>query len=191
MILMAQKPSLSSDEILKAEFAYIADTVFQANEDRSRSTSFYLLTFSSFIAAIVSYQLDASLRGTWVDGGFSLLFFVLAIMGLLTVRQLALLRTAWYNSVQVLNQIKDYYIENNPGLEKAFAWRSVTAKRFKWNSVGLMLVIQVAILGSVALGTAIFFALRALSGNAWLLPPIASGVVFLLWQFDHYHNSLK
>jgi hypothetical protein len=191
MILMAQKPSLSSDEILKAEYDYIANTVFQANEDRSRATSFYLLTFSSFIAAIVSYQFDKSFNGNWVDWGFFALFIVLAVMGLLTVLQLARLRLAWYESVQALNQIKDYYIEHNNDLEKAFSWRSVTAKKFKWKSVGFMLVVQVSILGGAALGAAIFFAVRAVSGNVLFLPPIVGGIAFLFWQLDMYRNNLR
>jgi hypothetical protein len=188
---MAQKPSLSRDEILKAEYDYIANTVFQANEDRSRVTSFYLLTFSSFIAAILSYQFDKSLNGNWVDWGFFALFIVLAFMGLLTVLQLARLRLAWYESVQAMNQIKDYYIEHNDGLEKAFSWRGVTAKKFKWKSVGFMLVVQVSILGGAALGAAIFFLVRAVSGNILFLPSIAGGTAFLLWQLDLYRNNLK
>jgi len=188
---MSPKPVLSRDEILRAEYDYIANTVFQANEDRSRSTSFYLLTFSSFIAAIVSYQLDKSLSGNWVDWGFFALFSVLAVMGLLTVMQLARLRAAWYESVRAMNQIKDYYIQYNEGLEAAFAWRGGTAKKFKWRSVGFMLVAQVAILGGAALGAAIFFFVRAVSGNSALLPPVIGGIAFLLWQIDLYRNNLK
>jgi hypothetical protein len=188
---MAPKPSLSPDEILKAEYNYIANTVFQANEDRSRATSFYLLTFSSFIAAIVSYQFDKRLNGNWVDWGFFALFIVLAVMGLLTVLQLARLRLAWYESVQAMNQIKDYYLAHHEGLEQAFSWRSVTAKKVKWNSVGFLLVLQVAILGGAALGAAIFFAVRAVSGNVLFLPPLAGGIAFLFWQLDLYRNTLR
>jgi hypothetical protein len=188
---MTPKPSLSPDEILKAEYDYIANTVFQANEDRSRATSFYLLTFSSFIAAIVSYQFDKNSNGNWVDWGFFALFIVLAIMGLLTILQLARLRAAWYESVQALNQIKDYYVEHNSGLEGAFAWRSVTAKKFKWKSVGFLLAIQIAILGGAALGAAIFFLVRAVSGNVLFLPPIVGGIAFLFWQLDLYRNALR
>ena len=45
--IMLGKPKLNADEILKAEYGYIADTVFQANEDRSRVTSFYFVTVGS------------------------------------------------------------------------------------------------------------------------------------------------
>lgn len=191
LFFMTPKPALSSDEILKAEYDYIASTVFQANEDRSRATSFYLLTFSSFIAAIVSYQLDNNLNASWMDTGFCALFFILAGMGISTVLQLARLRMAWYESVQAMNQIKDYYVEHDAELEKAFAWRGKTAQKFKWNSVGFLLVMQVSLLGGVALGTSIFFGLRAISGTSWLLPAALGGIAFIAWQIDLYRSSLK
>jgi hypothetical protein len=50
---MPPKPKLNSDEILKAEYTYIANTVFQANEDRSRVASFYFVTVGSLVAAIL------------------------------------------------------------------------------------------------------------------------------------------
>ena len=183
--------NLSPDEILKAEFDYIAHTVFQANEDRSRATSFYLLTFSSFIAAIISYQLDQKLSGSWVDWGFAVLFLILASMGLLTVLQLARLRMAWYESVQALNQIKEYYIAQNNEITAAFAWRGTSAKKFKTNSVGFMLVIQVALLGGAALGTAAFFTIRAIQSESWFIPCLLVGLVFFLWQLDIYRSKLK
>ncbi len=182
---------LNADDILRAEYDYIAQTIFQANEDRSRATSFYLLTFSSFIAAIVSYQLDLGVEVTWVDWGFAALFFTLATMGVLTVLQLVRLRMAWYESVQAMNQIKDYYLARHADLEQAFAWRSGTARKFKWNSVGFLLVAQVAILGGAALGASVFFALRALVGSSWLLPSFLAGFFFLLWQVDVYRSALK
>ena len=51
---MARKPNLNSDEMLQQEFKYIAQTAFQANEDRSRVTSFYFVSVGSFVAAIIA-----------------------------------------------------------------------------------------------------------------------------------------
>ena len=51
---MPIKPKLNVDEILKAEYEYIAATVFQANEDRSRVASFYFVSVGSLVAAILS-----------------------------------------------------------------------------------------------------------------------------------------
>ena len=50
-----------------------------------------------------------------------------------------------------MNRIKEYYIAHFNGLERAFAWRSANAPhKFKPNSVGFLLVVQVAALGGVS-----------------------------------------
>ena len=49
-----QKPG--SEELLQTEFDYIARTAFQANEDRARVSSFYLVAVGSMVAALFSTQ---------------------------------------------------------------------------------------------------------------------------------------
>jgi len=46
-----------STEILAEEFEYIASTAGQANEDRARVASFYLVAVGSLVAALFSTQL--------------------------------------------------------------------------------------------------------------------------------------
>jgi len=48
--------ALKPDDILTAEYEYIARTVFQANEDRSRVASFYFVSVGSIVAAILGTQ---------------------------------------------------------------------------------------------------------------------------------------
>ena len=55
---MARKPDLDSNEMLQQEFKYISQTAFQANEDRSRVTSFYFVSVGSLVAAIIGTQLE-------------------------------------------------------------------------------------------------------------------------------------
>ena len=140
---------LSSGDLLVAEYNYIAQAVFQANEDRSRVASFYMITFGSFIAALITYRFDFTPeQQVWILWGFAGLFLALASMGLLTVLQLARLRHAWFEALDAMNQLKDYYFANLPDLDKAFAWRSGRApQKFKMSSVGFMLALQVSILG--------------------------------------------
>ena len=84
---MAAKEKLNRDEMLQAEFNYIANTAFQANEDRSRVTSFYFVSTGSLVAAILGAQFASSqIKG--VSLAFSLLFFVLTILGGLTMPSL-------------------------------------------------------------------------------------------------------
>ncbi|MCE7860899.1 MAG: hypothetical protein DYG86_14080, partial [Chloroflexi bacterium CFX2] len=76
---MARKPDLNPDELLHGEYKYIAQTAFQANEDRSRVTSFYFVSVGSFVAAIIGTQLEAQSR--IVSFAFFALFLVLTFMG--------------------------------------------------------------------------------------------------------------
>ncbi|MEJ5225139.1 MAG: hypothetical protein WHV44_11840 [Anaerolineales bacterium] len=158
---MEKKPDLSASGILIAEYEYIAQTVFQANEDRSRAASFYLVTFASFIAALVGAQFEFDpAQVFYVNMGFGVLFIILAVFGLLTILSLVRLRQAWFESIAALNQIKDYYIAQmgNDAFEQAFRWRMASAPaRFKPGSVGFLLVLQIALLGGVSTAAAVYF----------------------------------
>jgi hypothetical protein len=184
---------LSSDEILVSEYKYIAQTAFQANEDRARVASFYLVTFGSFIAALVTYQFNnVAIQQAWLDWGFASLFFALALMGMVTILQLARLRMAWFDSVDAMNRIKEYYISRSPELADAFKWRSAQRpQRLKLTSVGFLLVLQVALLGGAAFGGSVLFFIRAIMGNVFILPAFLTGLVFVLGQFELYRSSLK
>lgn len=193
---MPQKSSsaVAPDEILTSEFNYIANAAFQANEDRARATSFYLVTFGSFIAALVSAQLDlAPGQESWLDWGFSGLFVALALMGGVTILELARLRVSWFESVEAMNAIKEYYIVRYPDLAEAIRWRSQSGslpRRFKLSSVGFLMSLQVAFLGGAALGAGVFFLVRAISGTAWLLPAIVSGAACFLALLEGYRLML-
>ncbi len=183
------------DEILTSEFEYIANTAFQANEDRARATSFYLVTFGSFIAALVSAQLESSPgQESWLDWGFFGLFLALALMGLVTVLELARLRAAWFGSVDAMNAIKEYYITRHPDLAEAIKWRSLPdtmPQRFKLTSVGFLMALQVAAWGGAALGAGVFFLVKAISGGVWFLPAIVSGIAYFLTLLEGYRLTLK
>jgi len=183
------------DEFLIAEFEYIANTAFQANEDRSRAASFYLVTFGSFIAALVTAQFEvAPEHAGWVRWGFFGLFLALALMGLVTVIELARLRAAWFESIAAMNQIKEHYLGRYPELEPAILWRNNSLgmpSKLKLNSVSFMLVLQVGVLGGAALGASLFFAIQALSGVEGFLPAIAVGVAYFFVLLEIYRQALK
>ena len=164
---MPVKPKLNPDEILKAEYNYIATTVFQANEDRSRVASFYFLTVGSLVAAILSAIFSTSDLKS-VSLAFSGLFLVLTILGTLTLAQLARLRAAWHESVEAMNQIKDYYIENNKEIEPAFKWRLKTLpptdKKF---SIANLMAVEVTLLGAITSTAAMYFLLAAFGTIEW------------------------
>ena len=144
---MPIKPKLNVDEILKAEYEYIATTVFQANEDRSRVASFYFLSVGSLVAAILSAIFSTSdLKN--VSLAFFGLFVVLTILGAVTLAQLARLRAAWHESVEAMNEIKDYYIKHNKEIEPAFKWRLKTLPPTdKPYSIANLMAVEVVVVG--------------------------------------------
>ncbi len=164
---MPKKIKPEPDEILKAEYNYIATTVFQANEDRSRVASFYFVTVGSLVAAILSSIFSADdLKN--VSFAFSGLFAVLTALGALTLAQLARLRAAWHKSVQAMNRIKDYYIEHSPEIESAFKWRLKSLPPTdKPNSIANLMSIEISLLGSITSAAAMYFLLAGLGSIEW------------------------
>ncbi len=188
----AQGASLDPDEILTAEFQYIAQTAFQANEDRARVTNFYLVTLGGFIAALVGSQLPnlPVPQVYWAFAAGSAILFLASVLALL---QLVRLREAWFDSVAAMNRIKGYYQERLPGFElgRAFAWSAGTlpAKYKPW-SVGFLLALQVAVLGGACAGAAVVF--LGLAGGVWAWgPALALGVLSAAGQMAAYWFVLR
>lgn len=147
------------DELLAAEFEYIAQTATQANEDRARVSSFYLIAVGSLVAALFSTQLfDPDKFTQIVKLMFGGVFILLTLLGISTVMQLARLRTAWYESMLAMNQIKDFAMQQNPELVRAFRWTSKTLPpKYKKNSVSYYQALEVALIGGLMFGAAGFF----------------------------------
>lgn len=186
---MPTKPKLNPDEILEAEFNYIAHTAFQANEDRSRFTTFYFVTVGSFVAAILGTQFELQQKG--ISLAFFFLFIVLTFMGALTISQLARLRAAWHESAEAMNQIKEYYIRRHPEIQPAFKWRGNTIPPMnKPFSIANLIAVEVALLSSLTTGAAIHFLLAFLGTVHWASwTLIAAGVLLgyaALWSWYKY-----
>ena len=184
---MLGKPKLNSDEILKAEYNYIASTVYQANEDRSRVASFYFVTVGSLVAAILGSIFSTNDLKS-VSLAFSGLFVVLTVLGALTLAQLARLRAAWHESAQAMNQIKEYYISHNKEIEPAFKWRASTLPPTdKPNSIANLMAGEVALLGAITIAAAMYFLLAALGSVAWwgwvLIAATLAAGGFSLWAW--------
>lgn len=151
------QPNLDSGDLLIAEYEYIANTVFQANEDRSRVASFYFVSVGSIVAAILGTQFaHDNLKS--VSLAFALLFVILTVLGALTIAQLARLRAAWHESIEAMNQIKNYYLENHPEAAPAFKWRGKTIPPTdKPFSIANLIAVEVALLGGLTTAAAAYF----------------------------------
>ena len=178
------------DEILMAEYEYIASTAHDANEDRSRVASFYFVSVGSIVAAILGTQFAKDNLKS-VSVAFSILFFVLTLLGTLTIAQLARLRAAWHESIQAMNQIKDFYIKKFPDTEPAFKWRirsiPPTDKPY---SIANLIALEVALLGALTSAAAFYFILFALGEVtllSWVIIAIsfAGGAAFQWGWYKH------
>jgi hypothetical protein len=155
-------------EIVAAEFAYIAQTAFQANEDRARAWQYFFVTFATLIAALLSTQVAAAVRQQ-LYLTFVVIFALLAVLGLITVQQLVRLRQAWLESVRAMNQIKDQLIAADPALAAYFRWTNATVPAaFKWRSFGFLQALSVGLLSGLAVGAAVAFG--ALANGAAVVP---------------------
>jgi hypothetical protein len=185
-----------SKEILTAEYEYIANTANQANEDRARVASFYLVAVGSLVAALFSTQLlDTQANSQTLSLLFSGLFTVLTLLGTLTVTQLARLRAAWYESMLALNQIKEYTISQEKGIAKAFRWRADTMPPlYKITSISFQQTLEVALLSGMTFGAAIYFYQVGINYNCHpcnLAYSAAGGVFVFLLQLYLYKRLLN
>ncbi len=189
---MADKPRLNTEDLLRSEYEYIANTAFQANEDRARVSSFYFISVGSLVAAILGTQFAAdNLKSVAIP--FALLFAVMTGLGALTLAQLARLRAAWHESIEAMNQLKGFYLQHHPEIEPAFKWRGGTIPPTdKPNSIANLIALEVRLLGTLTAGAAVYFVLLALGGLLWWnwLMVAASLIVAYLWLWKYYKGLL-
>lgn len=190
-----QSPPVELDELLAAEFNYIAQTAAQANEDRARVSSFYLIAVGSLLAALFGTQLfDPEKFTQTVKLMFSGVFILLTFLGASTVMQLAQLRSAWHESARAMNQLKDFAMKQNPELADAFRWKTSTIPdRYKKGSVSYYQALEVSLIGGLMFGAAVFFLQQAFfpaSPLTWTICGLL-GALAVLAQMTIYKRLLK
>ena len=188
-------PSLDFDELLAAEYDYIAQTASQAHEDRARVSSFYLIAVGSLVAALFSTQLfEPDSFTQTVKIMFGGLFILLTLLGTTTIMQLARLRGAWFESMQAMNQLKEFMVSQNNELAKAFLWTNDSLpSKFKTDSVSYYQAVEVALISALMFGAAIFFLQQAfftISLISWIIS-ILSGALTIYTQLIIYKRLLK
>lgn len=188
-------PPLDFDELLAAEYDYIAQTASQAHEDRARVSSFYLIAVGSLVAALFSTQLFETDSFTQtVKIMFGGLFILLTLLGTSTIMQLARLRAAWFESMQAMNKLKEFMVSQNKELAKAFHWTNASLpSKFKTDSVSYYQAVEVALISALMFGAAILFLQQAfftISLISWITS-ILSGALTIYTQLIIYKRALK
>jgi len=186
---------LDFDELLAAEFDYIAQTAIQANEDRARVSSFYLIAVGSLVAALFGTQFfDPNFFSRTINLMFSGLFILLTLLGTSTIMQLARLRAAWYESMLAMNQLKDFMVSQNKDLARAFRWQTSTLPlKYKTSSVSYYQAIEVALISGLIFGAAVFFlqqAFYSISLTNWVISAVF-GVLAIYLQLAIYKRTVK
>lgn len=183
------------DELLASEFDYIAQTAIQANDDRSRVSSFYLIAVGSLIAALLGTQLfDPEKFIQPVKLAFSGAFALLTLLGISTVLQLARLRAAWHESMLAMNQLKDFAMKQNPELVNAFRWKvSTLPRKYKKGSVSYYQAREVALIGGLMFAISIFFLQIAFFDMAvqHFFAAIAAGIGMVYLELELYKRELQ
>ena len=171
-------PRVELDELLASEYEYITHSASQANEDRARVASFYLIAVGSLMAALFGTQLfDAEKYTQTVKIMFSGLFVLLTLLGTSTIMQLARLRGAWYEAMLAMNQIKDFAMKQNPELTDAFRWTKDTLPpKYKRGSVSYFQAVEVSLISGLMFGAATFFLQQAFFPTITLFNWILSGL---------------
>lgn len=186
---------IAADEFLTEEYEYIAQTAAQANEDRARISSFYLIAVGSLIATIFGTQFfDPEFFTKSIKFMFSGIFLLLTLMGTSTVVQLAKLRAAWYESMLAMNQLKEFMIAQNKEISKALRWTSRTLPpKYKKSSISFYQAREAAILSGVTFAASVHFAQYAMDMNNFVnwLVSIASGIVVVFLQLAVYKRALN
>jgi hypothetical protein len=187
-------PRVELDELLASEYDYITHTANQANEDRARVSSFYLIAVGSLVAALFGTQLfDAEKYTQAVKIMFSGVFVLLTLMGTSTIMQLARLRGAWYEAMLAMNQIKDFAMRQSPELTKAFRWTTNTLPpKYKKRSVSYFQAVEVSLISGLMFGAAMFFLQQAFFSISWITWMISAllGLFAVYLQLKIYRRIL-
>jgi hypothetical protein len=181
------RPNTTPQDVLLAEFDYAAQSAAQANEDRARVASFYLIAVGSLVAALFSTQFF----GPEADpSGLSLLFaglfLMLTLLGTMTVLQLARLRAAWYEAALAMNQVKDFAVKKDKSLAAAFRWRTGSLPAlYKIQSISYIQAMEVALLSGLTFGAAAYFFQAGIGYTRciWAFTPALAALAFVVQLF--------
>ena len=182
---------LDPEKILELEFEYARTTAEQAKDDRTAIMTLYLVLVGGVGSAIAAISQFSSNPGFAVPHSvFVLVFFLLGITGFFTLMKLVRLRQAWNDSAMAMNQIKDFYRERFPELNKAFRWKTETIPPpgKPW-TITFNLVLLVAIIDSVSMGVAVYFTDWRVPAGEYVIPTFVA-VIFVFWQLWYYFYQL-
>lgn len=179
--------NLDSNEILIAEFEYSSNVTLQSNEELSKVTNIYLVALGSVVAGILGLNTE-NFNIDFLNRGLSLIAIFFSLFSVLIITQLARVRFTWFDSIEAMKRIKDYYMAKDSHLKQAFYWNDLP-KKYKLGSSSSVWAIFVAFLGG---GSAFAGTMLAGFGNGkqWWPAAVFIGIIFFLFQLWTYKRGL-
>lgn len=161
---------LHAEEILKLEFEYARETANQAQNDRTVIVNLYLLLVGGAGSLLLAAESLAPIARFGLPGqAIAIFFFLMGLLGTLTLLKLIRLRQAWFDSVRAMSTIKAYYLKNFPELDAALLWKTKTipSPGKAW-TITFILSAMVILLDSISYAAALHL-LEIRHGDAQLL----------------------
>jgi hypothetical protein len=150
---------LNPNELLSAEYEYLARSSFQNIEDRAGVGLLYVLTVGGILAAFIVTGLE-SVDRQFTSAAFAGVFLLLSVYAVLAFLKIIRLRQAWQSNIAAMDQLKAYFIEHNEDqdLAEALAWSAATIppKSKAW-SLAFLTALQIALAGGAAISVTVIF----------------------------------
>lgn len=185
-------------KILVAEFEYLANAAQQANEDRAKVIQYYFISLGSLVGSVVSLREIPLSFLQWAYGGVAIIFLVLTVFGIFTVRQLIGLRLAWLEYSLAMDKIKEYYIDrfSQAGLPSAIRLRaSRLPLAYQPGSISHLLALATFSLNALSLVIASAFLQLAVSDclqfGAFMIAGLLLAVLLAVGQQMFYRTKLE
>ena len=153
-------------DILAAEFNYIAQATVQNNEDRV--SGFFWVSAAAIVGVAVGLRFEAT-TPSWIFQVFAVAFGLFIALGWLAILQLAQLRANWFSAIRAMNRIKHYYYTRAPEAQAfrlagdppqavgVFLWLK-EPQPFKFWSIGLLRCLSIALIDAAfAVAATMFF----------------------------------
>lgn len=170
-------------EILKLEFEYAKESSLQAQKDRLSLLNFYIGLYAA--VATISFGANEIFSNS-IREIVPYIFVGLSVLSFVFVVQQVRLRQSWFESVKVMNQIKEYFFDKDNELKDYILWTIDTLpKQEKFNTINFFSSLVISLLGSVALATS--FALLEL----YLSAAILVGIFCFIFLMSVYYLMLR
>lgn len=171
-----------NDDLLQLEYQYAHDTALQAQQDRLTLLNLFLAIYT----AVMAFALGGGSEIIGNNEAIKVSPFVMSIIGVIFVLQIARLRQAWIESLHAMTKVKEFYLNRDAKIGDHLLWNLMTIpKPNRLNTISFFSALLIAILSALALSAGILLL------NGTVAAAAVSGVIYLLVMVILYQVLLK